>query len=130
MSELQITAKEHEGQVKVTVFELIGEIDSENHAQLTERAAAAFEAGMRYLLIDFSNVTLMSSAGLRSLHTIYSMLQGEATTDKEQGHEFKSPYLKLLNPPDIIRKSLKVVGFERYVEIHTTTVDEALASFG
>ena len=127
-SELQIDVSQESGRVPVTVFSLKGEISSDNHDQLQAQANESYAAGMRYLLVDFTELTFMSSAGLRALHAIYQKLQGEDDGGEAAGGEFKSPYLKLLNPPDKIRKVINVVGFDRYVEIHTD-LEEAIASF-
>ena len=127
-TDLQLTVSQEQGRVPVTVLKIKGKIDSDNFTQLQDKAQEAYDDGMRYLLIDFSEVPYMSSAGLRAIHAIYKMLQGDESEPDSQEGEFKSPYLKLLNPPDKIRQLINVVGFDRYVEIHTD-LQEAIDSF-
>lgn len=126
MSELQIVVSEESARIPVTVFDIIGEINSNNYELLQTKADEAYNAGMRYLIIDFSGVTFMSSAGLRSIHAIYQKLQPEDVADQKS--EYKSQNFKLLNVPDKIYRTIRAIGFDVYVEIHTDK-QAALASF-
>ena len=111
-SELQINVSKEDAHVAVTVFKLSGEVTSDNYEELQSRAEAEYEGGMRHLLIDFSGVTFMSSAGLRAVHAVYKMHQGDA--DPEGGQ--KSKHLKLLNVPEKIMKLIRVTGFHDFMD--------------
>ncbi len=123
--ELQINISEEQANVPVSVIKLVGEVTSDNFEELTNKAKAAYETGMRHCLIDFSETTYMSSAGLRAVHAIYLMLQGD---DPEPEGEFKSDKIKLLNVPEKIFRLVRVTGFDRYMAIFSDYA-EAIASF-
>ena len=123
-SELQIQVSKAEGSLAVTVFKMIGEITSDNYEQLQSKAQAEYDGGMRRLLIDFSGVTFMSSAGLRSVHAIYKMLMEEG----EKEGEHKSKNIKLLNVPEKIMKLVRMTGFHEFMDIFDD-YDKALSSF-
>lgn len=128
-SDLQITVSQEQGRVPVTVFHIAGEIGSHNHEQLQDRASEAVEAGTQHLLLDLSNLTYMSSAGLRAMHAIYNMLRlTEEASGAEPAESVLSPYLKILSPPPDILKVINAIGFGDFVEIHET-LEQAVASF-
>ena len=128
-SELQITVSQEEGRIPITVFQLTGEIGSHNHEQLQNRASEAIEAGTQYLILDLTDLTYMSSAGLRAMHAIYNMLRWtDEAMEADQGGSVKSPYLKLLSPPPDILRVINAIGFSDFVEIHNT-LEQAVASF-
>lgn len=134
-SDLVIEVTNQQGRVPITIFHLKGSIDASNSDQLERAAAGAYEAGARNMILDLSNVTFMSSTGLRTLHTIFDMLR--ATSVEESGKSidqglrdgtFKSRHLKLVSPPTAVRQVLTTVGFDMFLEIHRNLKD-AVASF-
>ena len=77
---------------------------------------------MRYLLIDLSQVSSLTSAGLRAIHLINNLLSSSQDKDspaveQEKPEEQKSPFLKLLNPQPDIRRVLNISGFDTYIEV-------------
>jgi anti-anti-sigma factor len=135
-SELQITVSQQQGRVPVTVFHLEGDvIDANSYEQLEAQARAVYEAGMRNLLLDLTKVKYISSAGLRALHSIFMLLRtntpGESDESMKKGlmdGTFKSPHLKLLNPSPAVLETLRVMGFDMFLEVHRNLKD-AIASF-
>jgi anti-anti-sigma factor len=134
-SGMTIRTSTWEGSVPVTVFHIQGEIDSKTYEQFEDRARQAYETGMRNLLLDLSEVTYISSAGLRALHSIFSMLRTTAPAESDEAINqglrdgtFKSPHLKLLSPTPDVLHVLKVAGFDMYLEVHHD-LKEAVASF-
>ena len=123
-SKLQIQVSKAEANAAVTVFKMVGEITSDNYEQLQSKAQAEYDGGMRNLLIDFSGVSFMSSAGLRSVHAIYKMLMKEG--EKEGGN--KSKNIKLLNVPEKIMKLIRVTGFHDFMDIFDD-YNKAISSF-
>ena len=123
-SELQIQVSKAEGNAAVTVFKLAGEVTSDNYEQLQSKAQAEYDGGMRNLLLDFSGLSFMSSAGLRSVHAIYKMLLEEGETEGK----YKSKNLKLLNVPEKIMKLIRVTGFHEYMDIFDN-YQKAVSSF-
>jgi len=121
-TDLQIDVSTEQGTVPVTVMHLIGHIGGHNYQQIQARAEKAYEDGARDLILDLTQVTFMSSAGVRAMHAIYTMLEGSTPAQPKSNH------LKLLNPPDDIRRLIKTIGFSDLFDIYTD-LEEAVASF-
>ena len=123
---LNITVSQEQGQVPVTVFHLVGDIDGSSYEELQTQANLAYEAGTHYLLLDLTKVKYMSSAGLRALHNIFDLLNAGASEETQKKMKrgildgsYKSPYLKLLNPSRDVKRTLSTSGFDMFLEIHT-----------
>ena len=59
---MNIRVAHEQGRVPVTVFYVQGQINLGNTAQLEQTARAAYDDGMRDLLIDLSETTSLTSA--------------------------------------------------------------------
>ncbi|HRV91693.1 MAG TPA: STAS domain-containing protein [Anaerolineae bacterium] len=125
-SPLKITVSQEQGQVPVTVFHLVGDIDNSSYEELQAQAKSAYQAGSHYLLLDLTKVKYMSSAGLRALHNIFDLLNAGASEETQKKMKrgildgsYKSPYLKLLNPSRDVKRTLSTSGFDMFLEIHT-----------
>ncbi len=128
---LKLKFSQHEGFVPVTVVQLTGELDSNTYNQFQTQALQEIEAGARYMLLDFSQVSYISSAGLRTLYMLSKELSAKSVKPaKKAGHTgvFKSPYLKLLSPSPAVNSALEVMGLTMSLEIYGD-FDRALASF-
>lgn len=132
---MEIIVTHEQGRVPVTIFQISGEIVVNNYQQLEAKAREAFEAGTRNLLLDLSNVTYISSSGLRALHTIYTLLRSDSPEESKEALRtgiragtYKSPHLKLLNPSQPVLEVLRMSGYDMFLEIHRRR-DEAIASF-
>lgn len=134
-SQMQIVVSQEQGRIPVTVFHLSGQIDADSYQELEKRAREAYDAGSRALVLDLAKVTYMSSAGLRALHTIFTIFRA-ATPDQTDAEvrrgvvagTFKSAQLKLLNPKPAVLEVIKTAGFDMFLEIHHKLKD-AVASF-
>lgn len=124
---------------RVTVLKLDGQLDGQNYQQLIATAREQYDAGGRDMLLDLSELTYISSAGLVALHTIALMLRGEAPPDPDQGWAaVKSAdrsrqagvqqHIKLLNPRPEVNSVLEMVGFTTFFEIFTDR-EKAITSF-
>jgi anti-anti-sigma factor len=130
-SDFVITAEQENGTPSVTIFHINGDIDTNTYRTLEEAARQAYEGGTRFLLLDLSQVDYVSSAGLRGFHAIYKMLQEGSEEQVGQGlldGSYKSRHLKLLNPNQNVRYSLKMSGFDMYIDSFDDRM-KALASF-
>ena len=129
---LQVKQFQHEARVPVRVFELAGELDGSNFEQFQEEVLQAVEAGARYVVLDLSQLSYISSAGLRALFRLAKALsaKGGIPTGSSNSNtsSFKSPYLKLFNPLPDVRRALDVMGFSMSMEIYSD-LNEVLASF-
>lgn len=127
---MDIIVSKEQGSAPVTVLKVVGQLDGQSYQKLIEAARSEFEAGARNFLLDFSELTYISSAGLVSLHTIALILQGEALPDSDEGWNTlksmdktrqggKQKNIKLLNPQDQVTSVLEMVGFSTLFDVFT-----------
>jgi anti-anti-sigma factor len=136
---MNISATTETGRVDVTVLRVEGQLDGQSYQNLIAKARELFDAGARDFVLDLTDLTYISSAGLVALHSIALMLKGEEMPDTEHGWSaYRSmgrgseagiqAHIKLLNPRDEVRSVLEMVGFDRLFEIFTDR-NEAVKSF-
>lgn len=127
--------------VPVTVMHLEGELDASNYQDLMARADALYRAGTRYLLLDLTDLSFLSSSGLVALHSVALTMRGEKPLDPEAGwgafHEMSHDIeaqsgvqtnCGLLSPQPRVARTLEISGFTRVLPVFSDR-DEALASF-
>jgi anti-anti-sigma regulatory factor len=106
---------------------------------LIAKAQELFQAGSRDFLLDLTDLTYISSAGLVALHSVALLARGEEIPDVEGGWSaYRSMgrsseagmqrHVKLLNPRSEVMGVLDMVGFSKVFEIYTDR-DEAVNSF-
>lgn len=136
---MNISVSQAQGNVPVTVIKLDGQLDGQNYQELIARAQELYSAGGRDFLLDLSDLTYVSSAGLVALHSVALLARGEELPDTEGGWStFRSlgrsgeaglqRHVKLLNPRSEVMGVLDMVGFSNVFEIYTDR-DEAVNSF-
>jgi anti-anti-sigma factor len=134
---MQIKTFTEKGQVPVTVMHVDGNIDSATYDAFQAKADELIKSGSHYILVDLSHAPYVSSAGMRALQHIYEQLRAlhpdsdlsEAEVKKGiSAGTYKSPRLKLLNPSKETSATLKMTGFDMYIEIFTDKT-QAIASF-
>lgn len=134
---MQINISHEQG--NISVLQLAGQLDGQTYKSLITAAQDAMNSGAKNLLLDMSELTFLSSAGLVALHVISLIMRGEALPDLEHGWAaLKSvnksresgiqTHVKLLNPRPEIVNVLDMVGFSSFFEIHTDK-QKALESF-
>ncbi len=119
-------------QVPILVFDIIGDIDGSKYEEFQKQVSQEIERGARYLLLDLSRVSYVSSAGLRALMFIANQLSCKndgVMTGGLHANTFKSPCLKLLAPPPSVQKTMQMVGFHMLFEIFDN-LDRAIESYG
>ena len=121
-SDLIISSEAIQADMPVTVFRLRGWLDAQSEEQLLESARTAYENGVRYLLIDMSELDTLTSAGMRAIQKVYQMF-----TPKED--RFSLAHLKLCNAPPQIYNVLGITGFLQNIPMYES-LDAALDSFG
>lgn len=127
-SSLKIKFVQHDEFVPVTVIQAAGDLDNSTYGEFQTRALQEVDAGMRYTLLDFSQVRFISSAGVRAVFKIAKTLAAKNEKPSSQDEGFKSPHLKIVNPSPNVRTALEVMGLHMSLEIYDDR-DEALASF-
>jgi len=136
---MNISISQAQGNVPVSVVKLDGQLDGQNYQELITKAKELHGAGARDFLLDLSDLTYISSAGLVALHSIALLTRGEELPDPEGGWSaYRSmgrsseaglqKHVKLLNPREEVRSVLDMVGFGSVFEIFTD-FNEALNSF-
>ena len=136
---MNISVSQAQGNVPVTVIKLDGQLDGQNFQELISKAQELYGTGARDFLLDLSDLTYISSAGLVALHSVALMARGEELPDVEGGWAaYRSmgrsseagvqKHVKLLNPRSEIMSVLDMVGFSSVFEIFTDR-DEAVNSF-
>jgi len=126
--------------VPVTIVEIHGALEGSNYQQLINKAKEVCSAGTRDLLLDLSDLSFISTAGLFAVQIIAKMLRGEQSAIPEESwaavHSIHrevetglQKHLKLVNPQPRVDRVLELAGFKRYLEVFTDR-DTAVASFG
>jgi anti-anti-sigma regulatory factor len=136
---MNISVSQAQGRVPVTVLKLDGQLDGQNYQELISKARELYSSGTRDFLLDLSDLTYISSAGLVALHSVALLARGEELPDTEGGWSaYRSlgrsseaglqKHVKLLNPRQEIKGVLDMVGFGNVFEIHAD-LDQAVNSF-
>lgn len=131
---MDIGVSQEHARVPVTVLTLNGRLDATSNEQLRTVAEKEIQRGAQYMLLDFSNVAYMSSAGIRSINLIFDLLRPHTASSDEamqkgvRDGSYKSPHLKLVNPKPVVIESLKLVGIDMFLEI-LPDLKSALAAF-
>ena len=131
MSELTINTSQVQGEVSVTVFHLNGHLHGNTEGQLIDRVRQSYEDGARRVLLDLSGLDVLSSAGLRALHTIFNMFTPQSDVEIIRQHRdepYKSPYVKLVCPNPDIYYILNITGFLQNLLIYNN-MEDAVNSF-
>lgn len=131
MSELDIKVSAVEGETPVTIMHLGGHLHGETERLLVDQAKQTLESGSKHLLLDLSNLEVLTSAGLRAIHNIFNLYTpaDDKSLIRQHGEEpYKSPYFKLLCPNPHIYYILNIAGFLQNILIFSD-LDEALKSF-
>lgn len=136
---MEIIISQNQDTPSVTIMQLRGELDGSSYEKFITEAQNLYEAGTRDLLLDMSELTFLSSAGLAGLHRTARIFNGEDSSTMEEGwsaiHAMGKErdsgfqkHVKLLNPNEKIRDVLDTVGFMTFFEIFTD-IQPAVASF-
>jgi anti-anti-sigma factor len=135
---MEINVSQEKGTAPVSVIHIQGDLDASSYLALVDTAQKLYNAGVRYLLLDLSDLAFISSAGLASLHIVTKMFRGERAdtedgwgTYREFGRERESGFqrnVKLLKPSTDVDQVLETVGFKQFFEVYTD-LDEAVKSF-
>ena len=132
---MEIVVAQEQGRVPVSVFRVSGELNVNSYEALQQRAREEYDAGMRDLVIDLTEVTYISSAGIRALSSIFRLLRGQSAQESAEAMErglkdgsFKSPHLRLAGARRSVGEVLKMAGLDMFLEIHAN-VQDAVAAF-
>ncbi len=136
---MEIIISQNQDTPLVSIMQLQGDLDGSSYEYFIDEAQKLYDAGIRNLILDMSELTFLSSAGLAGLHRITRVFNGEDRSTLEEGwaaihamgKEHDSGFqkhVKLLNPNEKILDVLDTVGFKTFFEIFTK-INPAMASF-
>ena len=136
---MDISVSQAQGNVPITIVKVDGQLDGQSYQQLINKAQELYGAGARDFILDLSDLSYISSAGLVAIHSIALLVKGEELPDPESGWSaYRSvgrtsaaglqTHIKLFNPREDVRNVLDMVGFGNVFQIFTD-LDEAVKSF-
>jgi anti-anti-sigma factor len=135
---MNISTRQVEGRIPIMVVTIQGDLDGSNYMDLIAKGKELYQAGARRLILDMSQVSFMSSAGIMALHSLALLMRGDQIPDPEQGWAAlhaateKSNNLqtnvKLLNLQPKVDRTVQLAGMKAFFEIHTDLA-AAVASF-
>lgn len=131
MSNLIIDKSQLQGKTPVTLLHLKGQLDGSTEEQFLQEARQAHANGVSHLLVDLSEVTMLTSAGLRAIQNILKLFTPQH--DKEVIHQhgdepYKSPYFKMVCPNPQVYYVLNISGFLQNILIYND-MEAAVNSF-
>jgi len=123
----------------ISIIKLDGVLDGQTYQDLIVKAQELYNAGTRDFVLDLSDLTYISSAGLVAFHSVALLARGELLPDVDSGWSAYralgrsseagiQKHVKLLNPRVDVMSVLDMVGFGQLFEIFTN-LDDALKSF-
>jgi anti-anti-sigma regulatory factor len=136
---MNISVREMQGGVPVTVLGVQGDLDASNYQDLIAKATEVRGAGAKDILLDMTNTSFVSSSGLVALHSVALLMRGEQPPSLDEGwgaiqsiHRGLGTgvqeHFKLLGPQPYVVRTLEKAGLIEFFEIHTD-LDTAVASF-
>jgi len=100
----------------IHILKIIGRVDTGNAIVLDSSLNAAVADGKNKMVLDLSELTYISSAGLRTFADILAL------------NKVKDGDLKLAAVNPKILRILQIIGFDQYFSIHDS-VDDAVEAF-
>ena len=73
---MEISITQAKGKVPVSIIKIKGDLDASSYLDLVGAAQKLYESGSKDLLLDLTDLTFISSAGLASLHIVTKMFRG------------------------------------------------------
>jgi len=136
---MEISISQAKGKVPVSIIKIKGDLDASSYLDLVGAAQKLYESGSKDLLLDLTDLTFISSAGLASLHIVTKMFRGGKVNTEESGwvtykqidrdrDDGMQQHVKLFNPSSEVNNVLETVGFKQFFEVYTD-LDEAVQSF-
>lgn len=121
---MELAVTQEQGRVPVTVLHVKGNIDSTSYVEFQAYAENLLAQGTKDLLIDLHEVPYMSSAGLRAMNQIYNKLRASSESPNSVSKgvaagTYTSAHLKLLSPSARVLETLKMSGFDMFLDIQS-----------
>ena len=110
------TKEERAGETQVSLVTVHGYLDAHTVPQLEKELHARAQSGDINILLDFADLTYISSAGLGLL------LEVQRSVQKSDGD------LKIVHMPETIHNIFSILGFSKLIQVFGSNED-ALAAF-
>lgn len=121
---LNIKSHTQNARVPVTILDIAGDIDSSNFQLFQSYVDEQVAQGARHILLNFRDVSRISSAGLRVIHNLFNKLRDihrdvndDELRKRMSSGGYKSPFLKLSNLAPHVAEVFKLGGFDIYIEL-------------
>jgi anti-anti-sigma regulatory factor len=131
---MEIDVTFHGGTEPIAIMRPRGEINATNFMDVSDRAQELYMNPARNLILDLSDVTAISSAGLVAIHKVallYSGVPQDVLQDSNPDFTHSSnarKHVKLLNPQPQVDTTLQNAGLKLFFKVFTD-LDLAIASF-
>lgn len=135
---MEISVVQASGKVPVSVLMLKGDLDASSYRDLIAEAQKLYDKGARNLILDLTDLVLISSAGIAAFHIVSKIFKGEQASDEDGWGTFKAinreresgkqVSVKLLNPSENVDSVLDAVGYKKFFDVFTDR-DKAIQSF-
>ena len=132
---MEISVSIHQAEHPIAIMQLKGEISASNYMEVVNKAQELFNNPARYLIIDLSGISSVSSAGLVGLHKIALVYSGvpQQVDDDDSRPDFTHnssarKFVKLLNPQPAVDDALRNAGLKLFFKVHTD-LESAIQSF-
>jgi len=132
---MEITVTIHQAEHPIAIMQVKGEISAASYMEVVNKAQELFGNPVRNLIIDLSEVSAVSSAGLVGLHKIALIYSGvpQQVDDDDSRPDFTHnsnarKFVKLLNPQPAVDDALRNAGLKLFFKVYTD-LDTAIESF-
>ena len=136
---MEISISQAKGKVPVSIIKIKGDLDASSYLDLVAAAQKLYESSVKDVLLDLTDLSFISSAGLASLHIVTKLFRGGKINTEESGwvtykqidrdrDDGMQEHVKLFNPSQEVDKVLDTVGFKQFFEVYKD-LDEAVQSF-
>lgn len=82
---MEIIISQDQDSPKISVMKLRGALDGSSYEHFIAEAEKLFDSGTRNLILDMSEMSFLSSAGLAGLHRVARIFRGEDRATFEEG---------------------------------------------
>lgn len=137
---MRITISKRDKPISVTILHLEGKLDRANYESLIDEAQEVYDNGTRDLILDLSELSFISSAGVAALHQVALLYREEnhphldggwgafRSEDRDRSATVTQEHVKLYSPPGVVRELLNLSGFGSLFEIFAD-LSQAVDSF-
>ena len=127
---MTIKLEQANNQIRLATIKIQGALNASNYKELINVARIAKNEGAEYLHIDMSEMTALFSSVFFALNSLALLMNGKEPPNPEYGwsayHALirergngRQENVRLLNPPQAVKRSLEITGMKDFFEILT-----------